>query len=50
MGDSWIFNRDKSPVDIAPLCAASVALWGLTTGVKKEKTASAYTDEYEKWW
>ena len=51
IGDSWVFNREKSPVDIAPLCAASVALWGLTTGAKKEKPVSAYTHEtYGNWW
>lgn len=49
MGDSWIFNREKSPVDIAPLCAAAFALWGLTTGVKVEKKISAYASE-TRWW
>ena len=50
MGDSWAWNRDKSPVDIAPLCAATIALWGLVNGVQTEKTVTAYGDSYEKWW
>lgn len=50
MGDSWVWNRDKSPVDIAPLCAATFALWGLVNTVKEEKAVSAYTNDYGKWW
>lgn len=51
MGDSWVFNRDKSPVDIAPLCAVMLALWGLANGVKQETKTSAYADDaYTEWW
>lgn len=50
MGDSWAWNRDKSPVDIAPLCAATFALWGLVNNIHKEKTTTAYSSAYEKWW
>lgn len=50
-GDSWAWNREKSPVDIAPLCAATFALWGLlnekSAGPKK---VSAYGEAYERWW
>lgn len=27
LGDSWVWDRRKSEVDIAPLCAATAALW-----------------------
>ena len=50
MGDAWSWNRDKSPVDIAPLCACTFALWGLVNGLKSSKSVTAYGDDYEKWW
>lgn len=28
-GDSWVFDRKRSPVDVAPLFAATSALWAL---------------------
>jgi hypothetical protein len=28
LGDSWAWNRKDSPVDISPLCAATLAVWG----------------------
>lgn len=49
-GDSWAWNRDKSPVDIAPLCAVTFALWGLVNSKKEEQKTSAYDEEYERWW
>lgn len=49
-GDSWAWNRDKSPVDIAPLCAVTFALWGLVNAKKEEQKISAYNDQYERWW
>lgn len=31
LGDAWAFSRSSSAVDISPLVAATLALWGLTT-------------------
>lgn len=41
-GDSWLWDRSKSPADISPLVAVTGALWGL---LNKEVTTqrSAYT-------
>lgn len=51
LGDSWIWNRDKSPVDIAPLCAATFALWGLVNAKRTETPISAYSStDYGGWW
>jgi hypothetical protein len=50
MGDAWSWNRDKSPVDIAPLCAVTFALWGLMNDVKKPKMVSAYATDQGRWW
>lgn len=59
LGDSWVFNREKSPVDISPLCAAVFALWGLATGAGESRQVSAYSDQAqqvdagdssEPWW
>lgn len=61
-GDAFLFNREKSPVDIAPACAAAFALWGLLNAVAGAKKESAYNggemwykqEEVEgeggKWW
>lgn len=60
-GDAFLFNREKSPVDIAPACAAAFALWGLLNTVAGAKKESAYNegemwykqeeeDEGGKWW
>ena len=59
-GDAFLFNREKSPVDIAPACAAAFALWGLLNAVAGAKKESAYNeaemwykqeeDEGGKWW
>lgn len=59
--DAFLFNREKSPVDIAPACAAAFALWGLLNTVAGAKKESAYNegemwykqeeeDEGGKWW
>lgn len=50
MGDTFVFNRVKSPVDIAPACAAAFALWGLTSQKAPEKKTSAYAGDYEDWY
>lgn len=45
VGDSWLFDRKKSPVDIAPLMAATVALHALRTFKQPErarKTGAVY--------
>jgi len=28
LGDSWAWNRRESPVDISPVCAVTMAVWG----------------------
>lgn len=50
LGETFVWNRAKSPVDVAPLCAATYALWGLEMLHKQEVRTTAYGDEYEKWW
>jgi len=40
LSDSWVFDRKKSPVDIAGLMAETLALFALTT-VKPKPTRSA---------
>jgi phage terminase len=50
MGDAFVFNRSKSPIDIAPACAAAFALWGLTSQKAPEKKTSAYAGDYEDWY
>lgn len=46
----WVWNRAKSPVDVAPLCAVTFALWGLEMFKNGAVTQTAYGDDYEKWW
>src|SRR5699024_88784 len=29
LGEVWVWNRAKSPVDVAPLCAVTLAIWGV---------------------
>lgn len=51
LGETWAWNRKDSPVDAAPLCAVTEALWGLTTGAASTPKVSAYSeDSYERWW
>jgi phage terminase large subunit-like protein len=43
LGDVFVFNRSKSPMDVAPLIAAEQAYWGLTvmsSRAEKPKTSS----------
>ena len=41
-GDAWLWDRAKSPTDIAPLVAATGAVWAL---LKDDQMTSAYADE-----
>lgn len=41
VGDSWAWDRRKSPVDAAPLVAVTGALWGLTAHKPKPAPATA---------
>lgn len=50
LGEVWVWSRKDSPVDVAPLCAVTLALWGLENLKQPEVTVSAYGDGYEKWW
>lgn len=51
LGEMWAWNRKDSPVDAAPLCAVTEALWGLETGAAQAPKVSAYAgDNYERWW
>lgn len=50
LGETWAWNRAKSPVDVAPLCAVTYALWGLKTLDNTPPPATAYGDDYGKWW
>ena len=50
LGEVWVWNRAKSPVDVAPLCAVTMALWGLEMLSDGVVTVTAYGDDYEKWW
>lgn len=52
LGEVWAWNRKDSPVDAAPLCAVSEALWALESGasVAPPKVSAYAGDTYEKWW
>lgn len=43
LGDAWVVNRAKSPVDAAPLIAVMAGTWALLN--HKEPVRSAYEDE-----
>ena len=43
LGDTWAWDRQKSPVDIAPLVALTEALWGLVNVEPEQR--SAYEDD-----
>lgn len=52
-GDTWLWDRRKSPVDVSPLCAVTFAAWALAQQ-PKTKPVSAYVaqadeDDY-RWW
>jgi hypothetical protein len=40
LGDAWAWSRSSSAVDISPLVAATLALWGATT-LEREAPAAA---------
>jgi len=42
VGDSWVWSRKLSPVDISPLVAATLALWG--AGLADGDTTSVYEE------
>jgi len=44
MGDAWLWDRAKSPVDVAPLIAATGAVWALLREDELKASESAYTD------
>lgn len=50
LGEVWVWSRSKSPVDVAPLCAVTMALWGLEMLHDGAVTVTAYGDGYKKWW
>ncbi|MCW1249653.1 phage terminase family protein [Acaricomes phytoseiuli] len=50
LGDVWVWDRKKSPVDVSPLCAVTFALWGLARVERKTAVSTAYGEDYEKWW
>lgn len=49
-GDVWSWDRDKSPVDVAPLCAVTFALWGLYNVEPELEKETVYGDDYGEWW
>ena len=50
-GEVFIWDRQASPVDVAPLCAVNFALWGLEHHQMPEPSKeSAYGSDYERWW
>ena len=40
LSDAWVFDRKRSPVDIAPLMAAALSLWVLSTTKPKPRRAA----------
>lgn len=42
VGDSWWWDRKRSPTDVAPLVAATGALWLLASAMPKPRRPSAY--------
>ena len=51
LGEVWVWNRAKSPVDVAPLCAVTMALWGLEMlGVDGDVKVTAYGEDYTGDW
>lgn len=49
-GDVWSWDREKSPVDVAPLCAVTFALWGLYNLGEGSERETVYGDDYGEWW
>ena len=51
LGEVWVWNRAKSPVDVAPLCAVTMALWGLEMLQDSgEVKTTAYDENYGSWY
>jgi len=51
LGEVWVWNRAKSPVDVAPLCAVTMALWGLEMlGTDGAVKTTAYDENYGSWY
>lgn len=51
LGEVWVWNRAKSPVDVAPLCAVTMALWGLEMlGTDGDVKTTAYGEGYGDWY
>jgi len=51
LGEVWVWNRAKSPVDVAPLCAVTMALWGLEMLQDGgEVKTTAYGEDYSGDW
>ena len=51
LGEVWVWNRAKSPVDVAPLCAVTMALWGLEMLQDGgEVRVTAYGEGYGDWY
>lgn len=51
LGEVWVWNRAKSPVDVAPLCAVTMALWGLEMlGTDGAVKTTAYGEGYGDWY
>lgn len=48
-GEVWFWDRGRSPVDVAPLCAVTFALWALER-LEKTEAITAYDETYEGWW
>ena len=48
-GEVWFWDRSNSPVDIAPLCAVTYALWALNR-LDPQEASTAYDEDYEGWW
>ena len=42
LGDAWAWSRKNSAVDISPLVAVTIGLWGISTARSTEVFASAW--------
>src|SRR5699024_4802764 len=50
-GAVWVWNRAKSPVDVAPLCAVTMAIWGFVMlGIDGEVRVTAYGEGCGDWY
>jgi hypothetical protein len=44
LGDAWAWSRKASSVDISPLVAVTLALWGVIDGIGAKPTAKPWVD------